>query len=65
MQATPMSPDETRTVEIHAATYDNATGVLLQPGVTDQFRAAGTWRDAAIKCDPGLADDRRPQRLLL
>ena len=34
MQATPMSPGETRTVKIHAATYDNATGVLLQGSVT-------------------------------
>lgn len=42
MQATLMSPGETRTIEIPAATYNNATGILLQPGITYQFRAVGT-----------------------
>lgn len=52
MNPIPLSPGETRTVEIHAATYNNATDVLLQPGVTYQFRAAGTWCDASIECGP-------------
>ena len=59
MQATPMSPGEIRTIKIHAATYDNATGVLLQPGVTYQFRAAGTWCDASIECGPDGHDAPR------
>ena len=52
MQATPMSAGETRTVTIYARPRNNATGVLLEPGVTYQFRAEGKWRDASIECGP-------------
>jgi hypothetical protein len=52
MSATPMTARETRTVTIAAATFDNHTGVLLQPGITYQLRAHGTWCDASIKCGP-------------
>lgn len=59
MSATPMSPGETRTVTIDAATLDNHTGVLLEPGITYQLSAKGTWRDASIECGPDGHDAAR------